>query len=179
MLLVTLVYNCTAASGVCCVGVAWVFSIMLYGCGVGVQYYAMWGWRGCSVVCCGCTVLCECVLGYSIYLCIPPLCYQDLKSSTANRQESYSLLKDELSSIKSKPQTRENMFKTFQAIAVLQARRVLASLLEKWPKEGARLSTTTLGCVDMPQYFCLLDLLVKQEGKEVRTCHERGDGLLI
>ncbi|XP_064406559.1 zinc finger ZZ-type and EF-hand domain-containing protein 1-like isoform X2 [Halichondria panicea] len=92
---------------------------------------------------------------------------EEPKNSSAARQESYSLLSDELTSLKNKPPSRSTMYKTFYAIAVLQARRVLSRLLVKWADTGMRLSTSSLGCTDMPQYFCLLDLLVKQEGEEI------------
>jgi len=53
-----------------------------------------------------------------------------------------------------------------QATVVLQARQVLASLLAHWPSEAPRLSTSFLGSIDITQYFCLLDLLLKQQTPE-------------
>jgi len=65
------------------------------------------------------------------------------------------------------------LLKTHKAIVVLQARQVLASLLAHWSPEVPRLSTSFLGSIDISRYFCLLDLLLKQqspeEGKKVRS----------
>ena len=56
---------------------------------------------------------------------------------------------------------------------MLQARQVLASLLARWSPEATRLSTSFLGSINITRYFCLLDLLLKQqtpeEGKKVRA----------
>lgn len=80
------------------------------------------------------------------------------------------LLREELSKLKSsaKPQTRQEICRTLQGIVVLRARQVLASLLCHWPSSCPKLSTSFLGCVDITQYFCLLDLLLRQQDEEDR-----------
>lgn len=82
-----------------------------------------------------------------------------------SRQDSYLLLREELSKLKSKgkPQSREEICRTLQGIVVLRARQVLAALLCHWPHSCPKLSTSFLGCVDITQYFCLLDLLLRQQ----------------
>lgn len=55
------------------------------------------------------------------------------------------------------------MLKVYQAMVVLQARQVLASFMAGWSKSGPRLSTSFLGNIDSTQYFCLLDLLLRQQ----------------
>ena len=49
---------------------------------------------------------------------------------------------------------------------MLQARQVLASLLAHWSPKAPRLSTSFLGSIDITRYFCLLDLLLKQQSPE-------------
>ncbi len=78
------------------------------------------------------------------------------------REESYKLLQEELSKLKEKPPERKEVLKVYQAMVVLQARQVLASLMAGWAKDGPRFSTSFLGNIDITQYFCLLDLLLKQ-----------------
>ena len=53
------------------------------------------------------------------------------------------------------PPTRDAMFKTFHAIAVLQARRVLARLLTKWPSTGTRLSSVVYLVITLILYLCM------------------------
>lgn len=55
-----------------------------------------------------------------------------------------------------------------QAVVVLQAREVLATLLISWPRSGPRLNTTFLGGLDPTQYLCLLDLLSHHQPEEQR-----------
>ena len=82
------------------------------------------------------------------------------------REESYRLLQEHLGQLKEKPANRQEVLKLYQAIVVLQARQVLAGLLANWPSSGPKLSTTFLGNIDITQYFCLLDLLLKQQTPE-------------
>ncbi len=92
------------------------------------------------------------------------------------REESHKLLQEELTRMKERPQERKEVVKVYQAMVVLQARQVLASLLAGWPESGPRLSTSSLGSIDPTQYFCLLDLLLKQQSpcqaEKVRTVCE-------
>ena len=85
-----------------------------------------------------------------------------------SRQDSYMLLREELSKLKSKgkPQSRTEICRTLQGIVVLRARQVLAALLSNWPSSCPKLSTSFLGCVDITQYFCLLDLLLRQQDED-------------
>lgn len=87
-----------------------------------------------------------------------------------SRQDSYMLLREELTKLKSrdKPQGREEICKTLQGIVVLRARQVLATILCHWPTCCPKLSTSFLGCVDVTNYFCLLDLLLRQQDEEDR-----------
>ena len=87
-----------------------------------------------------------------------------------SRQDSYQLLQEELSKLKSKgkPPSREEICRTLQGIVVLRARQVLAALLCHWPRNCPKLSTSFLGCVDITQYFCLLDLLLRQQEEPER-----------
>jgi hypothetical protein len=80
------------------------------------------------------------------------------------------LLREELSKLKTqgKPQSREEICKTLQGIVVLRARQVLAALLSHWPSVCPKLSTSFLGCVDITQYFCLLDLMLRQQNEDDR-----------
>ncbi len=87
--------------------------------------------------------------------------------SAGKREDSYKLLWEELSKDTSAT-TPESLCRTVQGMAVLRARQVLACVLRMWPRSGPKLGTTTLGCVDIIQYFCLLDLLLDQQNKEER-----------
>lgn len=80
-----------------------------------------------------------------------------------SREDSSKLLQEELSKLKDQTPNRAEVLKTQQAIVVLQARQVLASLLANWPPSGPRLSSSALGSTDTTQYFCLLDLLLRQQ----------------
>ena len=100
-----------------------------------------------------------------------PLCITSLQDKEVlSRQDSYLLLREELSKLKSqgKPQSREEICKTLQGIVVLRARQVLAALLSHWPATCPKLSTSFLGCVDITQYFCLLDLMLRQQNEDDR-----------
>ena len=68
--------------------------------------------------------------------------------------------------MREKPASREEVLQVHQATVILQARQVLASLLAHWPSDAPRLSTSFLGSIDITQYFCLLDLLLKQQTPE-------------
>ena len=76
-----------------------------------------------------------------------------------SREDSFQLLQEGL---KGGVASREQLLKTQQAIVVLYARHVLASLLAHWPHPPhPRISTSSLGNMDIMQLFCLLDLLMK------------------
>lgn len=106
---------------------------------------------------------------------VPTTFYDDVivtsqDKEVLSRQDSYQLLREELSKLKSqgKPQSREEICKTLQGIVVLRARQVLAALLSHWPNGCPKLSTSFLGCVDITQYFCLLDLMLRQQNEDDR-----------
>ena len=57
---------------------------------------------------------------------------------------------------------RKELVKMQQAIVVLYSRHVLAAIISHWPHPPHPLiSTTLLGNMDIMQFFCLLDLLMK------------------
>lgn len=75
------------------------------------------------------------------------------------REDSFQLLQEQL---KEGMVSRKQLLKTQQAIVVLYARHVLASLLSHWPcPPHPLISTSFLGNMDILQFFSLLDLLVK------------------
>ena len=85
---------------------------------------------------------------------LPPQGTEDV-----SREDSFQLLQEGL---KGGVASREQLLKTQQAIVVLYARHVLASLLAHWPHPPhPRISTSFLGNIDIMQLFCLLDLLMK------------------
>jgi hypothetical protein len=84
-----------------------------------------------------------------------------------SRQDSFQLLQEQL---KESVISRKQLLKTQQAIVVLYARQVLASLLSHWPHPPLPLiSTSLLGNMDVMQFFCLLDLLMKPLNRQARS----------
>ena len=53
------------------------------------------------------------------------------------------------------------------AISIMYARHLLAALLADWPSEGHLINTATLGCTEPAQMVSVLDLLQRDEEKEV------------
>ena len=52
------------------------------------------------------------------------------------------------------------------AIAVLYARHVLMGLLAHWPSDGPLINAALLGCKELHQIPCVLDLLFKADNKD-------------
>ena len=110
------------------------------------------------------------IRSYTIF-CI--LCYYDdalpaQDKTEHGREESFKLLQGELEKLKNKKMERAQVLKSHQAIVVLQARQVLASLLARWPAGASKLSSTFLGCKDITEYFSLLDILLREQKPD--TC---------
>ncbi|KAK3091739.1 hypothetical protein FSP39_022268 [Pinctada imbricata] len=80
------------------------------------------------------------------------------------RSKSAELLKQELEK-QGRKSSREYIYKVNMAMSVLYARQVLTSLLAKWPAHGPVINTELLGCKDIQQIPCVLDLLNKSESK--------------
>ncbi|CAI8006132.1 Zinc finger ZZ-type and EF-hand domain-containing protein 1 [Geodia barretti] len=75
------------------------------------------------------------------------------------QEESFQLLQEQL---RGEGASRKELLKTQQAIVILYARHLLASVLSCWPRPPHfRLSTSNLGSMDEMQLFCLLDLLMR------------------
>ena len=81
------------------------------------------------------------------------------------RTKSADLLKVELEK-HGKTGTREYLEKVNMAMAVLYARQVLTSLLAHWPEYGHVINSKLLGCKEIQQIPCVLDLLNKTESRE-------------
>ena len=81
------------------------------------------------------------------------------------RTKSAELLKVELEK-HGKTGTREYLAKVNMAMAVLYARQVLTSLLGHWPDYGHVINSKLLGCKEIQQIPCVLDLLNKTESRE-------------
>ena len=100
-----------------------------------------------------------------VWLLCPTLSPQD--EPDVSRQDSFQLLQEQL---KESVISRKQLLKTQQAIVVLYARQVLASLLSHWPHPPLPLiSTSLLGNMDVMQFFCLLDLLMKPLNRQARS----------
>lgn len=84
------------------------------------------------------------------------------------REDSFQLLQEK---IKEGVISRKQLLETQQAIVVLYARHLLAALLSQWPQSPHPLfSTSLLGNLDIMQFFCLLDLLMKPLNNQ--TCSD-------
>ncbi|XP_071796481.1 zinc finger ZZ-type and EF-hand domain-containing protein 1-like isoform X2 [Asterias amurensis] len=82
------------------------------------------------------------------------------------RSRSADLLKKELNT-HGKTNPREHLHKINYAISIMYARHLLAALLADWPSEGHLINTATLGCTEPAQMVSVLDLLQRDEEKEV------------
>ncbi|XP_055877134.1 zinc finger ZZ-type and EF-hand domain-containing protein 1-like isoform X1 [Biomphalaria glabrata] len=76
------------------------------------------------------------------------------------RGKSASLLKKELSK-RGRSGLSDNFPKINMAMCVLYARHTLTGLLAFWPDSGPVINSTLLGCKDVKQIPCVLDLLYK------------------
>ena len=95
----------------------------------------------------------------------PTLSSQD--EPDISRHDSFQLLQEQL---KESTVSRRQLLKMQQAIVVLYARQVLASLLSHWPHPSLPLiSTSLLGNMDVMQFFCLLDLLMRPLSRQARS----------
>ena len=84
-----------------------------------------------------------------------------------SRHDSFQLLQEQL---KESTVSRRQLLKMQQAIVVLYSRQVLASLLSHWPHPSLPLiSTSLLGNMDIMQFFCLLDLLMRPLNRQARS----------
>ncbi|XP_052765956.1 zinc finger ZZ-type and EF-hand domain-containing protein 1-like isoform X1 [Mya arenaria] len=81
------------------------------------------------------------------------------------RTKSADLLKKELEK-HGRTGSREYLVKVNQAMSILYARQVLTSLLAQWPVYGHVISSELLGCKDVTQIPCVLDLLNKTGSKD-------------
>ncbi|BFZ03746.1 hypothetical protein BsWGS_06784 [Bradybaena similaris] len=76
------------------------------------------------------------------------------------RGKSAQLLKKELEK-HGRSGSREYLLKVNMAMCVLYARHTLTGLLAYWPETGPAISSSLLGCKDVKQIPCVLDLLYK------------------
>lgn len=81
------------------------------------------------------------------------------------RTKSSELLKQELEK-HGKSGSTDYLHKVNLAMSVMYARQVLTSLLAQWPDTGHVISAQLLGCKDVQQIPCVLDLLNKAESRE-------------
>ena len=81
------------------------------------------------------------------------------------RNKSAELLKRELLK-QGRYASREYLAKVNLAIAVLYARHVLTGLLAHWPSDGPLINAALLGCKELHQIPCVLDLLFKADNKD-------------
>lgn len=82
------------------------------------------------------------------------------------RSRSAELLKKELEK-QGKSSSREYLFKVNMAMAVLYARQVLRKLLAHWPETAPAITADLLGCNQVHDIPCILDLLNRSETKDV------------
>ena len=83
----------------------------------------------------------------------------------SQRSKSAELLKQELEK-QGRKTSREFIYKVNMAMSVLYARQVLTSLLAHWPGYGPVINAELLGCKDVQQIPCVLDLLNKSESRD-------------
>ncbi|XP_076459760.1 zinc finger ZZ-type and EF-hand domain-containing protein 1-like isoform X2 [Babylonia areolata] len=81
------------------------------------------------------------------------------------RNKSADLLKKELQK-QGRFASREMLAKVNLAIAVLYARHVLTGLLAQWPSDGPVINAALLGCKELHQIPCVLDLLFKADNRD-------------
>jgi len=82
------------------------------------------------------------------------------------RSRSAELLKKELEK-QGKSSSREYLYKVNMAMAVLYARQVLRKLLAHWPESAPAITAELLGCKEVHDIPCILDLLNRSETKDV------------
>lgn len=82
------------------------------------------------------------------------------------RSRSAELLKKELEK-QGKSSSREYLYKVNMAMAVLYARQVLRKLLAHWPESAPAITAELLGCKQVHDIPCILDLLNRSETKDV------------
>lgn len=80
------------------------------------------------------------------------------------RGKSADLLKRDLE--KHKAGSRDYLYKVNMAMSVLYARQLLTSLLAYWPDSGHVISDGLLGCQNIQQIPCVIDLLNKIDNKD-------------
>ena len=92
----------------------------------------------------------------------------DLYGDAQKQRKSRSsvLLKKELEA-QGKTGPREYLVKVNTALAVLYGRQMLLTLLGDWPSEGPRITTDLLGCSESVHLPFVLDLLNKNESRDV------------
>lgn len=81
------------------------------------------------------------------------------------RSKSAELLKRELEK-HGKSGSRDYLIKVNTAMSVLYARQVLISLFGHWPETGHLINADLLGCKEVQQIPCVLDLLNKTESRD-------------
>ena len=81
------------------------------------------------------------------------------------RNKSAELLKKELQK-QGRFASREYLTKVNLAMAVLYARHVLTGLLAQWPSDGPLINAALLGCKELHQIPCVLDLLFKADNRD-------------
>lgn len=79
---------------------------------------------------------------------------------------STELLREELNT-QGKSSSREYLYKINMAMAVLYARQVLKKLLAHWPESAHATTADLLGCKDVHDIACILELLNRFETKDV------------
>ncbi|XP_012939826.1 zinc finger ZZ-type and EF-hand domain-containing protein 1 [Aplysia californica] len=84
------------------------------------------------------------------------------------RSKSAGLLKRELDK-HGRTGSRDYLAKVNLALTVLYARHALTSLLASWPTDGPAINSSLLGCKDVKQIPCVLDLLYKIDTRNFIT----------
>ena len=88
---------------------------------------------------------------------------------------STELLRKELQK-QGKSSSGEYLYKVNMAIAVLYARQVLKKLLAHWPESAHATTADLLGCKDVHDIPCILELLNRSETKDVFQIVSQGMG---
>ncbi|KAL8625230.1 hypothetical protein ACOMHN_029988 [Nucella lapillus] len=81
------------------------------------------------------------------------------------RNKSAELLKKELQK-QGRFASREMLAKVNLAMSVLYTRHVLTGLLAQWPSDGPVINAALLGCKELRQIPCVLDLLFKADNRD-------------
>lgn len=85
--------------------------------------------------------------------------------SEQQRNKSGELLKKELQK-HGRFAPREYLARINMAMAILYARHVLTGLLAHWPEDGPVINAALLGCKEVKQIPCVLDLLYKVDNRD-------------